>query len=285
MITVAVVGFRRPDYLSQVIESLVACEGFYEDVSHVVISIDDSLGEGSRSLHRSKSWQEKLPSSTVIAQQRRNGIVGNTILAMKAAFDSGAETVFMLEDDGLLSPDALRLVKWYEGLDDDYLAFGLGLNRTEPSDHPGHILEMNQLPCPYAYVVKRREWPFLLKNWCTKEYHPAGWSWSITYQARFLGRKFIAPKLSRVFNIGRNAGTNAGADYWDNVLSRIVKSDGVYRGEYDIVEKIDEAKAHEVSDWMINEMRQLPEQRWPSGDEWPGWLGFGCPEEIQKART
>lgn len=293
MLTVVIVAYRRPNYLAEVLDALVACYDFSKLVSQIICTVDDAPGQGVRCLHQLYRFRDRMESQFphipchVVGQQTRTGIVGNTILGMKAAFDSGADNVLMLEDDGLLSPDALYLADWYCTNKTPYVvAFGLGAHRDNRPREYGHINEYNYLTCPFAYVVKREMWKFLLTIWCTKEYHPCGWSWSITYNARFLGLKFMAPALSRCKNIGRESGENESPESWDKSQREVVVSDGAYTGHYSVELMLTREESMEISDWMLPEMEKRQSEKFPvaDGDKFPGWIGFGCPPEILAAR-
>jgi hypothetical protein len=256
-------------------------------VDEVVCFVDHAPAQGAMCLNQLYRWKSSFenmgPSIGIYPQQTRRGIIGNTILAMKEAFDGGAENVLMLEDDAVLKPDALRLANWFcETQNDDFLAFSLAAHDAKggikADERPESIAEYNLLTCPFAYVVRKQHWPFLLKNWCCKDYHPCGWSWSMTYAARFEGLKFMAPWLSRCENIGREMGTNESPESWDKTQTGITFSDGSYRGKYALIRPIDEETVRRVDEWMLNEINKV------QAAKADGWLGLGCPPEIEAAR-
>lgn len=291
---VALIGHRRPNYLWEVAQSLRQCSGFVDLVDEVVIMHDDARRTGAPCMELMPALIDlfKPRPARVVSQPRQCGIVGNTVLGMKACFDTGAETVFMLEDDGVLSPDSLRLIDWWRASGDAgelpqptdrYVAFSLSAHswqRSNPDQvRPDGIIEMNHLGCPFAYAVRAEKWPFIKSNWCCKNYHPCGWSWSMTYAARLHKPAFrnLAPMLSRTRNIGRELGVNESPLSWDASQgpgTGLTYSDGSFSGRYRVVEKIDERKAAEVDTWMLAEMARAP------GEFYKAWVGFSRPPEL-----
>lgn len=288
---VALIAHRRPEYLLQVAESLVNCDGF-NLIDEVVISHDDANATGvpcSELIELLPEMFAPIPTRT-IKQPKCRGIVGNTALAMKACFDTEADSVLMLEDDGVLSPDALRLVDWFMFAGDagtlphspeQYISFSLSAHGWQKDNPqlvaPQNMIELNLLGCPFAYAVRKEMWPFIHKNWCIKEYHPCGWSWSMTYAARFAGLISVSPTLSRVRNIGRELGVNESPVSWDlsqGPKTSLTYSDGSFSKEFNFVKILDDKEAHEISEWM------LPELARAEGAHYKGWLEFERPPEF-----
>ena len=288
MLTIALVAYRRPFYLKKVMEAIEGCQEFSTSVDRIVCSVDEASNRGQGCYKMLSEWNPGRPVQ-VLGHGKRRGIVGNTILAMKEAFDVGSQNVLMLEDDAVLSPDALRISRWFcEGDLPTILAFGLSAHMDSTEDDrfdAGAVWEYNFLPCPFAYVVKLEHWPFLLKNWCCKNFHPCGWSWSMTFAARKAGLRYLAPRLSRCKNIGRELGENESEASWLKSQTGHCYSNGDYQGKYSVRKTLSDEDARTMEDpWMQAELRQDAKQLWPSGDDWPGWLGFGCPKEIEEAR-
>lgn len=284
-ITVAFVAYDRPKYVEEALTSLARCEGFMGHVDRVVASVDDSATnfESRRCADVIARWAHRYsgpgyPYVTTLHQPKRRGIVGNTVLALKAAFDGGAETVLMMEDDAVLAQDAVYLSRWFSRQDHDrYLLYGMSTGNpnlwVEGAER--RMIELNLHPCPFAYVVHKSRWPFILENWCCKTYHPCGWSWSLTYAARMAGRAtFMAPHLPRVVNIGREKGTNESPETWDRVHKDVPLHASTYRGPYDLVGEIGPGEASMVDGWMRPEIDKEESQKFD------GWLGFGRPEEL-----
>lgn len=277
-LTVAVVLYKRPGYSRETLDALSGCQGFDSIVDKVFISIDDALNQGE-TLRVAESWARGVEKPVeIIRQRRRNGIVGNSILALKAGFDSGSERVLYVEDDAVLSPDGLILADYMSKLDPEkYLACGLSRgNKPHESKEPWALVENNVHPCPYAWTIHRQQWDFVLKNWCNKHYQPCGWSFAMTFNARMENKAFfLAPKLARVKNIGREDGTNGDRFVWDESLRDIPFSDGSYDGQFEIVEKISHMEAGAIGDaWMQSEISREPSAKFDN------WLGFGRPEQL-----
>ncbi len=274
--SLAVVAYRRPEYLAQSLAAIRHMHGL-DELEHVIISVDDAPGLGAGCVQLADSWIRTLPISfgTVIQQRTRRGIVGNSVLALKTAFDMGAQNVIYVEDDAVLSPDALRVCAWMVRQDPGrYLIYGLSRGTRGSDSSQDLFSEQNVHPCPYAWMVRREEWPWILHHWCRKTYSPVGWSFAMTYNARMQGKaRFLAPHLSRVRYIGRDNGTNGGVPEYEE-LARLPSSDGSYSGPYGVVDLVSDEKAREVDTWMVSEIEHAQHLLTD------GWLGFGRPEEL-----
>lgn len=277
-LTIVLVAYNRPLYLEQSSKALMECQGFRELVDSIHCSVDDCTGRGTMCYHQLKRLAHINVPFTVNGHIGRKGIVGNTILGMKYAFEHGAENVLMLEDDAVLMPDALRLASWMCDQDTSgVLTMSLAAHGDEkcgpkPSEDPSLVGIYNFITCPFAYIVKREHWPFILKNWCCKEYHPCGWSWSLSYAGRMAGMSHFGPMLSRCRNIGRESGTNETPETWDRLQTGHNFSDGAYQGDYGLVQISKDMRA--MDEWMLNEVNKVPEQRYDR------WVGFGKPKEL-----
>lgn len=290
---VALIAHRRPEYLLQTVDALKACAG-YESLDEIVLMHDDASKTGAPCTELIESFKvddyfAPVPMRAV-HQIKKCGIVGNTVLGMKACFDTGADVVFMLEDDGVLSPDALQLLNWYlragdDGLlphhRDNYVSFSLSAHgeqrtRKEPPG-PGELVELNFLGCPFAYAVRAEKWPFIRENWCCKKYHPCGWSWSMTYAARHCGFRSISPMLSRCRNIGRELGVNESPGSWDELQgpsTGLTYSSEPYDGPFHFTKIVDDEEARDVSSWMLPEIAKAP------GARFDAWVGSKRPPEL-----
>lgn len=273
--TVVIVAHSRPEYLLRAFGAIRSLDAF-RSLEGIIVSVDDAPATGAHCAAVADGWAGIVNCSVparVARIPRRAGIVGNSVLALKAGFDSGAEYVLYVEEDAVLSPDAIEICEWMVRQGDQYLAYALSRGNVPGGHHPGKFSENNVHPCPYAWVLSRKQWPWVLQHWCQKTYTPVGWSFAMTYNARMSGKsRFLAPHLARVKNIGRY-GTNGGEEEFQ-VLDSIPASDGAYHGPYEVTNRITEADCSAVDEWMRSEIDQTPNL------QVDGWLTFGRPPEL-----
>jgi len=108
MKVITLVGWRRPDYFKQVVDSMINAEGIEE--YKVIVSLDG--GEGKQ--HHDKQVEMMnivrdagFTDYTIMLNNKNLGCAGNTGKVLREGFKE-ADRVIHLEDDTVLHPDALR---------------------------------------------------------------------------------------------------------------------------------------------------------------------------------
>lgn len=125
----------------------------------------------------------------------------NLPLVVDRAFNTGADIVTILEDDILLSPDALDLVRWW-GLKTELHATTLALclfNDSFTTERAGDVERYKHF-CPWGWACTRQQWTSILKpNW---NRNPRGWDFSVVEMCEHYGRETVRPVVSRSKHIG-----------------------------------------------------------------------------------
>ena len=217
--TITIAAYNRAKYLEQVMDSLStaldACPEFKPQ--QITIGIDP--------LDKTIFHTEVVSVANTFLLSRRDyfcrvivwpehlGVNEHPRRLLQYAFEE-LESGFNvhLEDDTVLSPDALRLALWFSQLDTAsvYTAGCLAVCLHNPSlnyDNPERVYRTEAFGawgwgCHYAAWSR-----WLAKRWNHKRELPIGWDWSITETMRDNGLRCFAPSLSRVRNIGRLGGT------------------------------------------------------------------------------
>lgn len=227
MRTITLCAYRRPDYLSQVLDSLQVARVFapeYE-ISRVVIGIDGGGEESVREIAERNA--ERSPFKTeVISWPRHLGVSEHPRRLLQYAYtELNSEFNLHLEDDTVLSPDALRLCAWYE-------------QQITSGERSFHLLCLHSLSRSYdrADCVRLRHdfgawgwaadhmqwWNWLAPYWNHRREEPLGFDWSLTDTIQQRGLKVVSPVLSRVRNIGREGGEHQTPEGYDRDMEGLV---------------------------------------------------------------
>jgi hypothetical protein len=252
MRVVAVLAYNRPDYLEKCLEALSECRGAEE--WGVLVSVDGPCGQQPM-----PSFKVPKNLSVEVARHQANqGIDRHNALCASGVFDNleKADFMVMLEDDALLTPDALELAYGYYSWPrrDDYLFMSIG----DPKYAKGPATDEE-----YAQLVEERygiytsAWCFTKDSWTKMRSvwnHPMrtqlGWDWSLSTSMHSNGWKSIYPVVSRARNIGR-VGVHAYAEWFDQNVAPARCSDGRPISEVK-VKRLDEREP--LPEWLRAEL-------------------------------
>jgi len=204
--TITVAAYRRPEYLRQVLDSLaVALRNCPEwPDANVLVSIDPGA-DSARVYDIACSF--RWP---VILWQEHMGVNEHPRRLLQVAFNElNSEFNLHLEDDTVLSPDAIRLAYWYSeqrhaesDLGLCLYAHSLDLAAVDPA-----ALYRSPDFSAWGWGCTNYKWlRYLAPYWNHKRSLPIGWDWSISDTMRAFNLRIVAPELSRVKNIGRENG-------------------------------------------------------------------------------
>jgi hypothetical protein len=266
MKTITLVAYRRPAYTDQALHSLRRCQELNR-----FDRLDIFIDPGYDSVRQvCEAWAARMPvQAEVHVNTERLGVARNPLNAYCYVFDNlGSDFHVAIEDDAVLSPDALRMALWFyenQAVAGDYLSLnfcdhmryrGPGKNRHGLAEDPSFLAETRDISSPFGWCFPRRSWPFVKRHWDKNRLSLPGWDWSLRFGMRIEGKVGLTPVLSRCRNIGRFEGT------WENgetfqVQLGLNYSDGSYYGDYEIVESVPAAERRRLDAWMIAEIPRL----------------------------
>jgi len=136
----------------------------------------------------------------------------NTYETMKWIWSEGFDWAVYLEDDFVLSPDALRLAAWYieksAEIESLWSVDGIGAyclcNLEGDASHPS-MVQLSRAFIGWGFVMSRAQWEQIEPAWCSgeKDDPPSMWDRHVARRIRRGPHIYNAiPVLSRVRNIG-----------------------------------------------------------------------------------
>ena len=252
MKSITVLGYRRPEYLGRCLSALSKCRGIAN--YRVLVSIDG----GSPKRQECREVAQGYPW-TVRERTTNYGINEHNRVTYDDVFsDTSVDFNVAVEDDGILSPDALELADWFYTLEsrDEYICASLGVIRKTVDD-PSAVSEFIGLGTSWGFCFTRIAWEKMRTIWNCKRHVPTGWDWSLTYAMYINHWKALFPHLSRIANIGRLDGVNAYPKWFDENMAGTVASDGSFRGKYQVVSRLSPGSWKDVPQWMAKELEAL----------------------------
>jgi len=213
------VGYR-PQYLQEFLDTLgkqnldgweIFCSA---ERSPACIEVLENCGIEMNILH-------KPQSSGLVSHM---GARLNMYNALKSAFDAGSDFNFHLEDDFVLSPDAVDLANWYyDNYKDRPLTYtSYGMFGFAPRGEDYTALEEVPFFEGLGWCAFRENWEacyrdaFFNAELAKKHYGTTyGWDWNIQAYFKDHGSKAIRPLINRTQHNGREGGTCCTLDHHD----------------------------------------------------------------------
>ena len=225
--TITVLAYNRPQYLGSCLLALSRCRGI-ADYS-AIVSID---GGGDR---RQVINDTGL---TVICQEKNFGIDHHNEAMYNHVFkELDSEFNLALEDDVILTPDALEVCDWFLSQPKwgryAWLSLGNYAREWLYLDPYQKILE-GQGIYTSAWAMGRESWERMEPNWCQHMYSQVGWDWSLSYVAWLNQWKSLEPVVARARNIGRT-GVHAFAEWFDQNVAPSIYSDGRPATSFEVI--------------------------------------------------
>lgn len=199
--TITVTAHRRPWYLWQALAALriAGCDADFVSIDAgydpLVLNVCDQFDT---------PW---------LISEARLGCNGNIKQALDAAWETEDDFVLLIEDDIIVTPDALKYVKWAkDAYRRDQSVRTIGLYRQFEGEAEIDVfgVERKQFFTCWGWGTWKDRWQEISENWTTgDDSHDT--SWDVVMSAGLGDRYEIVPKLSRANNIGQEKGTHRGA--------------------------------------------------------------------------
>lgn len=216
MKTITLTTWNRPGYTALALDALRR-----NDVSGYTLFVNAEPG-CARTVDQIRRI-DFIPVSLHINEQPL-GVDWNNRAVYDRAFSAGSRFNVAIEDDVLLSPDALDLANWFYETPAcrRYAVLNLFTHSREARFHE-YVVEDTTFS-PWGFCLTHEEYQFTIRpQWMCD---PRGWDWSICQIFRDGNRSTLTPALSRARNIGRLGGTHFTPEYHDECFAGIVASSG-----------------------------------------------------------
>ena len=228
---IVITAFRRPDSLKNLLASL--CSNNLNGWS-ILIQLEPS----SETIKCVSLCQTILRDQDfkVHVNKRVEGIRNNTFNVTQTAFSQGADLILYLEEDLIISPDALDMCNWYyDNHSDDILCLNLLARSTGSSaclsslDYPKELIKTKSFNSLGVALTKRQWMTFFKDSWLLKpENHLTyrgqkadGWDFSIyDFLLSHSNLHVLQPLLARVNHIG-GKGTYCTDEYQEKSFSYV----------------------------------------------------------------
>lgn len=206
---IVMTAWRRPDYLTQVLESMKRCVGI-EDYTVVICAEPGDAGVETL-VRNARVGKTTIP----VVNAERLGCARNTYEAFKRGFEVGDYVILVQDDDGL-APDALSFFEWagekYAGSQKVMSVSGYNFTRNWKDWTVGlyaREVRVRDWTSSFTVAMWRDRWEGLKGRWSFEHWGPG-----LCALMKETGRLEIHPTISRVQNIGAEDGTHTESAEW-----------------------------------------------------------------------
>jgi hypothetical protein len=192
-------AFKRPKYLQTALDSLSKNGGLDDYVLNFGI---EPGNEEVIKICKSVSFMQ----SNAVVNPRQLGVRDNPYELLKRTFNSGVDGVLYLEDDIVISTDAVGLATWYlnHPRRNEFLCMNLYNHDSRSDADPAATFAGSKFSA-LGFAITKEQW--------ATHFEPAwkrdarGWDFSITGLIAS-GLRVLQPRISRSHHIGREGGTH-----------------------------------------------------------------------------
>jgi glycosyltransferase involved in cell wall biosynthesis len=230
-INIAISAYNRPEYLQRCISALYGAKGFSTD-KYDIFCVMDCFEDGSfnNNVLDVFFYNRLVPHIT----PKKLGCNYTIKKALEMAWADNPDFVLMLEDDIIISDDALQYIEWAANkYKDDGSVRTIGLwghddgwklGSPLPDNESGKVMRQNYFTC-WGWGTWKDRWKEMNTNWTTgNDSHDT--SWDVIVSSHLGDRVEILPSLSRAYNCGEHGGTHRGRAWPGIVASGFIDPDG-----------------------------------------------------------
>lgn len=229
-INIAISAYNRPEYLQRCIAALYGAKGFDKEKYHIYCAMDcNEDGSFNKDVLDVFFWFRLVPDIA----KKKQGCNYTVKKALDMAWEDNPDFVLILEDDIIISDDALIYLEWaseqykYDksvrtiGLWGHNDGFTLGNKLFEKE--PGKVMKQNYFTC-WGWGTWRDRWDEMSHNWTTgNDSHVS--SWDVIIGNNLNDRFEILPSIARAYNCGEYNGTHRGRAWPGLVASGLIDPD------------------------------------------------------------
>jgi hypothetical protein len=238
--SITICAYNRPEYLRAVLASLLnslnTCPAYSKP--HIVIGIDPggSRADQVRSVATSFiSAVHPVLKPELIGWPEHLGVAEHPRRMLQHAYaERQSEFNLHLEDDTVLSPDALNLAEWFRSdrykdpqlpIPGQCLCLSLFSRSTDLGTCPATVRFRPDFGAWGWCAPHISWWLWFSHYWNMKRERPIGFDWSASLMMHRYELWALEPALSRVRNIGREAGEHQSPADYDRDTAGLVCAD------------------------------------------------------------
>jgi len=229
-INIAISAYNRPEYTQRSLAAIFGAKGFSKERYKIFAAMDrhgDSFNTDVLNV-----FQEFGINPFIVPS--KYGCNYTIKAALELAWKDNPDFVLIIEDDIIISDDALEYIEWAsEKYKDDHSVRTIGLwghdkgysldNTLTEKEH-GKVMRQNYFTC-WGWGTWGDRWEEMFATWTTgDDKHDT--SWDVIVSSHLGDRVEILPSISRAYNCGENGGTHRGRAWPGLVASGLVDPDG-----------------------------------------------------------
>jgi hypothetical protein len=230
-INIAISAYNRPEYSRRSLAAIFGAKGFSPNKYHIHC-VMDCYQDGS--YNREVYDVYKSFGVIPVVVREKHGCNYTVKKALDLAWEDNPDFVLMLEDDIIISDDALQYLEWaapqYQS-DDSIRTIGLwghknGWKPGAPFEKKEafRVIRQNFFTC-WGWGTWRNRWEEISANWTTGN-DSTKTSWDVVLGESLGDKMEILPSISRAYNCGDIGGTHRGRSWPGVVSSGLVDPDG-----------------------------------------------------------
>lgn len=207
MKAIVLTACNRPDYLREMLESLSKNDLTGYKLLLGIEPKDQSVIDLCNNID--------FIETDIVVNESILGVRVNPHTLLKRAFTSGYTQVVYLEDDLLISPDAIEMCNWYfkRPEKNKHLCFNL-YNHDSDENNVNEIHTSGKFSA-LGFAITQYQWKkFFDPSWFM---HKSGWDFSFTGIIESGRATNMLPALSRTHHIGRFGGVHYRANMHDEM--------------------------------------------------------------------
>lgn len=222
-INIAISAYNRPEYSRRSLAAIFGAKGFSKERYNIFVAIDRLPNNSFNNEVVSVFKDFGIKPFIVPTKYGCNYTIKK---ALDLAWENNPDFVLMIEDDVIISDDALSYIEWASEVyqsDSSVRTVGLwghdrGYKIGTPlaTNESGRVMRQNYFTC-WGWGTWKDRWEEMSANWTTgDDSHDS--SWDVIVSSFLNGRYEILPSISRAYNCGELNGTHRGRA-WPGVVS------------------------------------------------------------------
>jgi glycosyltransferase involved in cell wall biosynthesis len=230
-IDIVVAAYNRPEYLQRCLAAIFGMKGIEAIKTPICVAVD-KLPDGT--YNEAVLAVAKRFECPLILSEAKQGCNGTIKSALVHAWSGNPDFVLLIEDDIIVSPDALMYVQWAaKEYKDDPSVRTIGLWGHNKGYQPwqalspkeaGKVMRQQYFTC-WGWGTWRSRWEEMLQTWTTgDDSHDT--SWDVIMSSHLNGRDEILPSIARAYNCGEIGGTHRGRAWPGATSAGLVDPDG-----------------------------------------------------------